>query len=44
MDCPIFQAIINEFVVITNYQLGSIHENIDVSKLMTRLKLYDRLF
>lgn len=44
MDCPIFQAIVNEFVVITNYQLGSIHENIDVSKLMTRLKLYDRLF
>ncbi len=44
MDCPIFQAIINEFVVITNYKLGSINEHIDVSKLMSRLKLYDRLF
>lgn len=44
MDCPIFQSIINEFVVITNYELGSIHENIDVSKLITRLKIYDRLF
>ncbi len=44
MNCPILQAIINEFVVITNYKLGSINEHIDVSKLMSRLKLYDRLF
>ena len=44
MDCPIFQAIINEFIVITNYKIGSVYTHIDVSELMTRLRLYNRLF
>ena len=44
MDCHIFQAIINEFIVITNYKIGSVYTHIDVSELMTRLRLYNRLF